>query len=341
MNSAVDTLFHPFAKQVLGLPSGGRALFALAQDHPALRESGTQEWRFHAPFYPDARSLIRSGHAAEKTLPPDGGFDTALLAAPRQIDEMKFYIAALLDRLKPGGLLVCSAANDAGGNRLQKFFVEAGLGPDSLSKNKCRVVWARRGETLPELLRDWRAGGELKACPPQGYITAPGLFSWDRIDRGSALLVESLPSDLAGAGADFGCGYGYLTDRVLSGNQDLASWLCIDADARALEACGQNNRLRHPRRSLAYRWDDLTQPEQAPGSLDVIVMNPPFHDRKEESVRIGQGFIRTAFNALAPGGRLWMVANRHLPYEMLLESLFKTCEKVREHDGYKIFHAVK
>jgi len=89
------------------------------------------------------------------------------------------------------------------------------------------------------------------------------------------------------------------------------------------------------------RWaSDLG--EWADQSLDVIVCNPPFHalgrgDRPD----IGRAFIAAAANALKPGGRLWLVANRHLPYEHALGEGFPQVETLAQNGGFKIVEATK
>jgi 16S rRNA (guanine1207-N2)-methyltransferase len=41
-----------------------------------------------------------------------------------------------------------------------------------------------------------------------------------------------------------------------------------------------------------------------------------------ENRALGQAFIRRAHQALRKGGALWLVANRHMPYEAVLNELF-------------------
>ncbi len=76
--------------------------------------------------------------------------------------------------------------------------------------------------------------------------------------------------------------------------------------------------------------------------FDAIVCNPPFHalgrgDRPD----IGRAFIAAASAALKSGGRLWLVANRHLPYEDALGSGFAQVRSVAQDGGFKIIEAVK
>ena len=67
------------------------------------------------------------------------------------------------------------------------------------------------------------------------------------------------------------------------------------------------------------------------GSLDFVVMNPPFHDGGAEDRLLGQTFIRQAAIMLRRGGLLWVVANRHLPYEAVLGELFRTATPQGDH----------
>jgi 16S rRNA (guanine1207-N2)-methyltransferase len=69
-------------------------------------------------------------------------------------------------------------------------------------------------------------------------------------------------------------------------------------------------------------------------------MNPPFHDGKTTDPTIGLRFIGSAATGLKPGGHLWLVANRQLPYERALTELFTESRLVDERNGFKVLHAV-
>ncbi|RZJ33452.1 MAG: class I SAM-dependent methyltransferase, partial [Brevundimonas sp.] len=159
-------------------------------------------------------------------------------------------------------------------------------------------------------------------------------FAWDRIDAGSALLAQTLPP-LKGAGADLGCGYGALATVALRSAKVTALGL-YDLDRRAVEAARKN--VEDPR--VTIEWADVrTLPTE--GDLDFIVTNPPFHDGGAEDKRLGQSFIRQAAGMLKKGGVLWLVANRHLPYEADINEAFKRVRMAADAGGYKVFEAVK
>jgi 16S rRNA (guanine1207-N2)-methyltransferase len=110
----------------------------------------------------------------------------------------------------------------------------------------------------------------------------------------------------------------------------------IDIDRRAVAAAQQN--IEDARAS--FDWADVRTIEAA-GDLNFVVSNPPFHDGGSEDRRLGQAFIRKAAEMLKKGGVLWLVANRHLPYEAELDAAFKRVRMVADQGGYKIFEAVK
>ena len=157
------------------------------------------------------------------------------------------------------------------------------------------------------------------------------MFSWDRLDPGTALLIEHLPK-LRGHGADFGCGIGLLAHAVLV-SHEVTDIVLIDIDRRAI-ACAEHN-VSDPR--ARFLWADLRS--AAISDLDFVVMNAPFHDAGAEDKSLAQQFITRAAEALGKGGVCFMVANRHLPYEAILKPAFKRAHLMIEAGGYKIYEA--
>ena len=115
-------------------------------------------------------------------------------------------IARGWDLLPSGGRLVCAGANDDGAASLEKHVGKAFGLDESLSKFHCRVFWLTKAERAPPDY--WRQLATLQPVGDGSWLSQPGIFSWDRIDDGSALLAAHLPDDFAGTVADFGCGWG-------------------------------------------------------------------------------------------------------------------------------------
>jgi 16S rRNA (guanine1207-N2)-methyltransferase len=138
--------------------------------------------------------------------------------------------------------------------------------------------------------------------------------------------------------ADLGCGWGFLSDHLLRECHDIDTLDIYDADADCFECARRNLGLVMTKVKAKPHWQDATA---LIGSrkFDAVVMNPPFHEGKYADSLIGMKFIATAAQALRTEGELWLVANRQLPYENLLNEAFATVEKIVESGAYKVIHA--
>ncbi len=263
----------------------------------------------------------------------EGSVDEIMIYAPPGVLERRYVLALALRALKVGGRLDVMALKDKGGSRLKKellaFGVEVG---ESAKAHHRRCVVAR--PTALAGIDEAIAAGAPRIVPGLDAWSQPGVFAWDRIDPGSALLAQHLPP-MKGAGIDLGCGYGALATVVLRSPAVTALKL-VDLDRRAVEAARRN--VEDPR--AAFDQVDVRTLDET-GDLDFVVSNPPFHDGGAEDRRLGQTFIRKAAGVLKKGGVLWLVANRHLPYEAELNAAFKRVRMVADAGGYKLFEAVK
>ncbi|MDP1630942.1 MAG: class I SAM-dependent methyltransferase [Caulobacter sp.] len=264
----------------------------------------------------------------------DGGLAGLTVLAPPGTVERRYVIAQGLRALAPGAMLAVAALKDKGGSRLRKELEAFGCTVGEDSRRHHRICLARRPQTVTGLDAAI-ADGAPRLDEGLGLWTQPGVFSWDRIDPGSALLVKHLIK-LGGDGADLGAGLGFLSKAVLAVPK-VKSLVLVDNDRRAVEAAGRN--IDDPRARVL--WADVRQTGIEPGSLDFVVMNPPFHDGGAEDKQLGQTFIRQAAGMLRRGGVLWLVANRHLPYESVLGELFRTTPSRADTGGFKVFEARK
>lgn len=334
MSPVLDTLMLAFsAKGGLAVPT--RALFLGAEGHPALR--GWRDVLGWQPMKPLADRWDRDGYARVDDL-PEGRWPVVMVLPGKCRDENLASFAAARDRLAPGGHLVAAMPNAIGAARYEKELAKAAGGVGSISKNKCRVFHAVEDGTWDEALIDeWRDLGRRRTIPGTDYVTEAGLFSSDHLDPGSRLLVEHLPTDLRGSVADLGAGWGFLSAEALRRSPGIERIDLFEADARAL-ACARLN-LAGSDRPIGFHWHDVTT--GLPGRHDVILMNPPFHIGHATNVDLGRAFLLTAMASLNRGGRLYLVANRQLPYEPLLEVSGLEWRKLAEDRTYKLLAAHK
>ncbi len=255
-----------------------------------------------------------------------------VVAAPPGTVERRYVLAQSLRALAPAGEIVALARNDMGGSRLAAELGAFGCAPSETPKRHHRICRCVR-PAEPLGLETAIAAGGLQRLPALGLWTQPGVFSWNRIDPGSALLIAQ-PWAASGAGADLGCGVGVLGRGVLASAQ-VTELTLIDLDRRALDAAKRN--LDDPRASFLQH--DLRRPPRRPRDLDFAIMNPPFHDGGAQDRDLGQAFVATAAAMLKPGGVLRMVANVALPYETLLAGRFARVTPLARAEGYKVLEA--
>ncbi|MEQ1612184.1 MAG: class I SAM-dependent methyltransferase [Hyphomicrobiaceae bacterium] len=278
-------------------------------------------------------SALVPGSAALETF-ADGSLAGATISAPRGALERRYVIAHALRALRPGARFTVLAHNKQGGTRLADELAGFGCVAEEVSKHHHRICTGACPEAL-DAIDTAITDGAPRLVEPLGLWSQPGIFSWDRIDPGSALLIEHLPA-LTGRGADLGCGIGILA-RAILGQAAVKHVTLIDIDRRAIDAAKRNVEAA---RSTAL-WADATVSKALPSNLDFVVMNPPFHDGGAEDQNLGRAFIAKAAGMLRKGGLCMLVANRHLPYEAAMTPLFSDVTQVVQAGGYKIYAAVK
>lgn len=263
----------------------------------------------------------------------DASLDEAVILAPPGTLERDHVLAHVLRAVKPGGALTAFAPKDKGGSRLRKVLERFGCEVGDDARRHHRFCYVTRPDALRDIAQAIAAGAP-RLVSSLGLWTQPGVFSWDRLDPGSALLLDSLP-ELSGKGADFGAGVGILGHNLLAA-PGVTRLTLVEIDRRAVEAARRN--LDDPRVEVA--WADVRRLDNLEG-LDFVVMNPPFHDGGTEDRALGVAFIGAAAKALRKGGVCWLTANRHLPYEAPLDEAFAKVTLKAERGGYKIYEARK
>ncbi|GLQ80015.1 methyltransferase [Mesorhizobium huakuii] len=330
---ALKTLFHPFEAEALSLPRKDERILFLGAE-PGLRVPPGFEATLHLVqgFRPHFRALQAAGFAVTPRTEGDG-FDAALVLAGRHRGQNELRIAEALERVAPGGLVVVAGGKDDGIASLRKRVDELVPLNGHMPKYHGIAFWLRRPA-------DMQAAATLRAANPallieERFHTAPGMFSFDRVDAGSKLLVDNLPGDLRGSAADFCAGWGYVAAEMVARSSGLSGLDLHEADFDALEAAKGNlaNTV-----AQGFFWTDLLA-EPVERRYDVIAMNPPFHRSRAAEPEIGAGMIRAAAKALKPAGRLFMVANRQLPYEPVLSAAFASHAELARDGMFKVFSA--
>ena len=272
-------------------------------------------------FYPDYTAWQSAGYRVATDIPDA---KIAIVVVPRAKALARALVAAACAKAE---LIVIDGQKTDGVDSLFKDCRKRLGDLPSISKGHGRIFWFAASDAFA----DWAAPPPAKG--PHGFFTTAGVFSDGAIDVGSALLADALPAKLPARMADLGAGWGYLAASVFS-RDGVVSLDLIEAELLSLD-CARLN-VADPR--VRFHWADATA-FTADTLFDGIVMNPPFHVGRASDPSLGQGFIRSAARLLAPHGKLWMVANRHLPYETVLTECFRNVDTIGGNGAFKVFHA--
>lgn len=283
-----------------------------------------------------SRRLTGDPEVVTSPWPPEGPFRTAALRLPRSKEELEMTLHGAVAALEPGGVLLVYGANDEGA-RSAPGRIEPLVGEVVTVQRmrRCRVLRADRPAAPPGLrrrLEDWRRTSTLSlGGEKRRWVSYPGLFAHGRLDPGTELLIEHLPSVADDSRVlDFGCGSGPLGAAVRT-RTPTARLDLVDADAVALRAAEEN--VDGGRTFLGTSLD------AARGPYDAIVSNPPYHAGKAETTGVAEALVRGAPSHLADGGVLALVVQRRLGMEEPLGRAFRRVDSPAADRTYAVFVA--
>lgn len=309
----------------VALPETGRIAVFRPQTETDLSDLPRDRAHIITGFYPAHEAFTQQGFHCG--LMPEGLYDGAIVFAARAKAET-FDLIARACAVTSGTVIIDGAKGDGIESVLKACRKHTTISP-AFSKAHGKVF----AVTSTNAFADWASKGETEVAP--GFVTVPGIFSSDAIDPASEMLAAHLPVKLGRVVIDLGAGWGYLAARALE-RESIEELHLIEAEHTALE-CARRN-ITDAR--AQFHWSDATQ-WQTPMLADTVIMNPPFHTTRRAEPKLGRSFIQAAAQMLKPRGHLWLVANRHLPYETDMKELFRETSEVGGDNRYKILSGVK
>lgn len=173
---------------------------------------------------------------------------------------------------------------------------------------------------------------------PVVLFSRPGVFSWDHLDEATEILANNLDVSTGASVLDLGCGSGPLgiVASKLSGGGQVTM---VDADVEALRSAQKSA-------DAASIANFRVLPSDVAGAVlnerfHVVVTNPPFHVGKQTDLSVPLQFIEDAWQVLIPGGRIFLVANRTLPYEQAIEERFGRVSTIHDGRRFKVLSAAR
>jgi 16S rRNA G1207 methylase RsmC len=163
--------------------------------------------------------------------------------------------------------------------------------------------------------------------------TANGIFSPERVDTGTQVLLDHVPSaPPAGQLLDLGCGWGPLALTLALESPHATVW-AVDVNTRALDV------VRRNAHTLGLTNVNAATPEDVPADLQFTTVwsNPPIRVGKSEL----HDLLERWLPRLEPGSDAWLVVQRNLGSDSLhrwMETTFAdlTTTRAATAKGYRV-----
>ncbi|GAB6856084.1 class I SAM-dependent methyltransferase [Microbacterium xylanilyticum] len=176
-----------------------------------------------------------------------------------------------------------------------------------------------------------------------------GAFAGDRVDIGTRVLLDVMReraaelTALAGrdgfAAVDLGCGTGALA-AALALAAPAAQIIATDRSAAAVRSARATMVANGVADRVTVTLDDAGS-EISYGSVDLVLLNPPFHLGASVHEGAGRRLIDAAARMLRPGGEVWTVFNSHLDHRRALAAAVGETEQLTRTPKFTVTRSVR
>ncbi|MFH9478254.1 methyltransferase [Streptomyces anulatus] len=282
---------------------------------------------------------------SSRDTPPDR-IDVLIVRVPKSLAFLEDQLHRIAPAVHAGTVVIGTGMVKEIHTSTLKLF-ERIIGPTrtSLAVRKARLIFCTPDPALPRTPSPWPHRYELPADvgPVAGLTTVnhAGIFCAERLDIGTRFFLKHLPSRGGAVRVvDLGCGNGVLGLSAAVANPE-AHLTFVDESYGAVASAEETFRAGAPAGSKAdfLVGDGLDGLD--PGSVDLVLNNPPFHSHMATTDATARTMFTGARTALRQGGELWVVGNRHLSYHTHLRRIFGNCTTVAGDPKFVVLRAVK
>jgi len=163
--------------------------------------------------------------------------------------------------------------------------------------------------------------------------TEAGVFSRQRVDRGTRLLIKHLQVEPTDRLLDLGCGYG-VVGVVAALLAPEGRVTLVDINQRAVDLARRNLRLNAVENAEVHHGDGFAPVRGR--TFDLIALNPPIRT----GLRLVHRLIEEARDHLSAGGRFYLVGRTRQGVIRISEKMsqvFGGVEEAAKGGGYRLY----
>jgi 23S rRNA (guanine1835-N2)-methyltransferase len=273
---------------------------------------------------------------------PSAAVDCVLIKIPKTLAMLEYQLYALRGLLHHDTQIIAAGmARHIHSSTLKLF--ETIIGPTTTTRavKKSRLVLVQRDQSLNEGQSQYPSSFELEVDRSYQIVNHAGVFSRERLDSGSRLLLENMAvGEQCNRIVDLGCGNGVLGLIAAAMNPESTLLFC-DESHLAIASASENFKNAYAgTREAEFRVGNCLQGVDS-DSRDLVLSNPPFHLQHSIGDAIAWQMFKDSWRVLVSGGELRIVGNRHLGYHAKLKKLFGNCTTIATNKKFVILSSIK
>ncbi|MET9585271.1 methyltransferase [Streptomyces sp. NPDC006539] len=277
---------------------------------------------------------------------PPERIDVLLVRVPKSLALLEDQLHRLAPAVHAGTVVIGTGMVKEIHTSTLKLF-ERIIGPTrtSLAVKKARLIFCTPDPALARTPSPWPHRYDLPdgvgSVSGRTVVNHAGIFCAERLDIGTRFFLSHLP-ERSGPDriVDLGCGNGVVGTSAALANPE-ATVTFIDESYQAVASAEATFRVNLGTDAEATFLVGDGMADVPPGSVDLVLNNPPFHSHLATTDATARTMFHGARTALRQGGELWVVGNRHLGYHTQLRRTFGNCTTVAGDPKFVVLRAVK
>ncbi|MBU2870241.1 methyltransferase [Colwellia sp. E2M01] len=265
--------------------------------------------------------------------------DLVIIAFPKSKAELNFTLAMIAHCVDKNTKILLVGEKKGGIQSAEKLTKDILLccRKEDAARHCMLYVGLFKPEKLTETfnLQDWFkqyqitvAGIELKIA------SLPGVFSQQKLDVGTELLLNNLSDNMTDKVLDFGCGAGVISCFVGKRFPNTKLSL-LDVSALALTSAQESLKLNNLTGEVFASNSLSTVNEQ----YQHVVSNPPFHQGLKTHYQASEDFLMGIKKQMNKSASITIVANSFLRYQPIMQAHIGNTHIIAKDKGFTIYQA--
>jgi len=265
--------------------------------------------------------------------------DLVIIAFPKSKAELNFTLAMIAHCINEATKILLVGEKKGGIQSTPKLTKEFFSHCQKIDAARHCLLFAGLAKpeklTIAFNLADWFKEYQITVEGVELIIASlPGVFSQQKLDVGTALLLSNLPNKMAGKVLDFGCGAGVIScfiGKKFTGIQLSLLDVSALALASAQKSLALNNLQGH-----VFPSNSLSKVNE---KYHHVVSNPPFHQGVKTHYQASEDFLAGINKKLNNKADITIVANSFLRYQPIMQENIGNTRVITKAQGFTIYQA--